>query len=325
MNAETFAIWLERQGYRTVRTQSSYWFEAGPRVLQAFPYHRVIEPDEDELSALLRSQGAAALRYSTPVDAPWGKLSYHVVCEGPYTLEALPRQARQNVQRGMEYVSVEPISLERLATEGWRLRAETLARQGRSEAEQPQWWRRVCRSAEGLPGFEAWGAIHAGELVAAFLGFECEGCYLLPYEQSATAHLEHRVNNAIFYCVIARVLQRPEVSSVFFCLQSLDAPCSVDQFKFRMGFTAKPVRQRVVLHSWLRPVVNVSGELLHRQLAKHAAHRPAVAKGAGLLHFYLEGRRPAAEQEWPDTLADRRNELLAQLSASMSLGKAVTP
>ena len=37
MNSETFAEWLRRQGHRVYRTASSYWYEAGPRVLQAFP------------------------------------------------------------------------------------------------------------------------------------------------------------------------------------------------------------------------------------------------------------------------------------------------
>ena len=69
MNAEIFAEWLRRQGYRVVRTASSYWFEVSARVYQAFPYHWVIEPSEEELSRLLTEHHAIALRYSTPVNA----------------------------------------------------------------------------------------------------------------------------------------------------------------------------------------------------------------------------------------------------------------
>ena len=156
MNAEVFAEWLRRQGYRVIRTPSSYWFEASSRVYQAFPYHWVIEPSERELNDLLLQQNAIALRYSTPLTVPQGKVSYHVVCEDPaYDLPLLPRQTRQNVRKGLEYAHVEPIPLPRLATEGWRLRLDTLNRQGREAAESEAWWHRLCMSAEDLPGFEA--------------------------------------------------------------------------------------------------------------------------------------------------------------------------
>ena len=83
MTAEVFAEWLRRQGHRVVRTASSYWYDVSPRVFQAFPYHWIIEPSEEELGRLLRENNAIALRYSAPVSAPQGKVSYHVVCEDP--------------------------------------------------------------------------------------------------------------------------------------------------------------------------------------------------------------------------------------------------
>jgi hypothetical protein len=75
MNAEIFARWLRRQGHHVVRTPSSYWFDAGPRVFQAFPYHWIIQPSQKELRELMRRQGTVALRYSTPFAAPDGMVS----------------------------------------------------------------------------------------------------------------------------------------------------------------------------------------------------------------------------------------------------------
>jgi hypothetical protein len=310
MNAQIFAEWLRRRGYRVVRTQSSYWYEVSPRVYQAFPYHWVIEPREKELKRLLRQNNAIALRYSTPVAAPRGKLSYHVVSEGAYELESLPRRARQNVRRGLRYATVERIPMSRLATEGWGLRLDTLERQGRAEAENEAWWRRVCETAQDLPGFEAWGAIRNGELVASFLAFTCDSCFMLPYEQSATSYLKLRVNNAIFFAVTHEALQRDGVSQVFFCLQSLDAPASVDDFKFRMGLTAKPVRQRVVFHPWLAPLFSRASQAVLQRLVCRYPDSPTWAKAEGMVRFYLEGKRAPDKQDWPECLADRRSELL---------------
>jgi hypothetical protein len=314
VNADSFAEWLRRQGYRVLRTPSSYWYEAGSRVYQAFPYHWLIEPTDGELRGLLVRNNAIALRYSAPVTAPRGKVSYHVVCDDrAYDLPSLNRQARQNVRRGLRYVQVEPIPMSRLATEGWKLRQDSLERQGRVGAETEEWWQRLCMSAEDLPGFEAWGAIHDGELVASFLAFICDDHFTLPHEQSASAHLQHRTNNAIFFAVTQEAFRRPDTSEVFFCLHSLDAPESVDQFKFRMGFAAKPVRQRVVFHPLLAPFFNTASHAIVKRLLARQTNNAALAKAEGMIRFYLDGKRPPTKQDWPDCLASRRSELLSAL------------
>jgi hypothetical protein len=320
MNAEIFAEWLRRQDYNVVRTPSSYWYETSSRVYQAFPYHWVIEPDEQELNQLLRQNRAIALRYSTPITAPRGKVSYHVVCQDPaYELASLPRQARQSVRRGLKYVDVEQIPLSRLATEGWSLRQDSLERQGRTDAETEEWWHTMCMSAEDLPGFEAWGAIHVGELVASFLAFVCDDCFTLPHEQSSSAHLEYRVNNAIFYGVTHQAMQRDNINSVFFCLHSLDAPSSVDEFKLRMGNTARPVRQRVVFHPLLAPFFNKASHALIKRMLGRYPDNPKLSKTEGMLRFYLDGKLPAGKQDWPACLEYCKSELDQTFSSIVKL------
>jgi len=314
MNADIFAEWLRRQGYRVVRTASSYWYEAGARVLQAFPYHSLIEPSERELRDLLLRHGAIALRYSTPLSAGQGKVSYHVVCEDlAYDLASLARQARQNTRRGLEYARVEQISLSRLGEEGWRLRRDSLERQGRLGAENEAWWRRMCACAADLPGFEAWGALHDGELVASFLAFVCDDRFTLPHEQSATAHLEHRPNNALYYVVTRQAVRRPGIRGAFFGVHSLDAPASVDGFKLRMGLSAKPVRQRVVFHPFLAPLANRLSHAVIRGAAVRCPNSALLAKAEGMMRFYLQGQGAPEEQDWPECLAAHKGEVLAAL------------
>jgi hypothetical protein len=319
LNAEIFAEWLRRQGYRVVRTPSSYWFEVAPRVLQAFPYHWQIEPSETELRKLLLKYNVIALRYSTPITSSQGKVSYHVVCEDPdYDLSSLRRQVRQNIRRGLDYAHVEPIPISRLANEGWKLRRDSLERQGRIGAETEEWWRSLCTSASDLPGFEAWGAIHNGELVASFLAFTCDSHFTLPHQQSASAHLQHRTNNAIFFSVTQEAFKRPGISEVFFCLHSLDAPASIDEFKFRMGYSPKPVRQRVVFHPLLAPLINKASHALVRRLLGWQRDSAVLAKAEGMVRFFLEGICPPTRQNWPDCLSCRKGEVLRALEESTS-------
>ena len=157
MNPEIFAEWLRRQGHHVIRTESSYWFDASHRVYQAFPYHWVIRPSEQELRNFLLDNKAIALRYSSPIQNPGGHVSYHVVFEKPlYRIEDLDRRSRQNIRHGLNNCRIEQISLERLSIEGWQLETDTVDRQRRGSQIKREAWRRRYMEADDLPGFEAW-------------------------------------------------------------------------------------------------------------------------------------------------------------------------
>ena len=320
MNAEIFAEWLCRQGHRVLRTASSYWYDAGPRVYQAFPYHWLIQPSARELRELLMGKGAVALRYSTPLNATNGKVSYHVVLERctPYNLETLRAQARNGVRRGLAYCRIERIPVEQLAVEGWLLQQDTLDRQGRRRSMSQAEWQRICLAAKDLPGFEAWGAIVEGELAASVLTARIDDVYCVPYAQSLSKYLNKHVNNALFYTFSRELLSRPGVNMIFYGLHSLDAPESVDEFKFRMSISPNPVRQRVVLSPVLMPVRNRAGHAVVDRLLERYPDNPSLAKAEGMLRFYLQGKRPIDRQDWPECLTDRREELVQSLSQANS-------
>jgi len=311
MNADIYAEWLRRQGHHVIRTPSSFWYEIGPRVYQAIPPHWLISPPQQELHHLLTQNKAIGLRYSTALDSSSGAVSYHVVYEEPeYKLSDLSQKTRWTVRRGLKNVSVEPISFSRLASEGWLLTVETLGRQGRVGAESQHRRESLCRSADGLPGFEAWAAIADGKLVASLLAFTCDDCCIFLYLQSLTEYLKKRVNNALVYVFTSEALQRPGITCLFCGSQSLDAPASVDEFKFHMNYTAKPVRQRVVFHPCLAPILNQTCHAATRLLKRWWPSNRTLSKAEGMLRLYLEGKRPINEQRWPACLADYKKGVL---------------
>lgn len=315
MSDEIFAEWLRRQGHSVVRTASSYWYEASPRVYQAFPYHWLIQPTEEELSSFLCQKRGMALRYSTPVDSPLGCISYHAIYYEPsYALDDLDRRARQNVRKGLNNCRVEPISFERLAEDGWLLEWDTASRQGRQLTISEENWRRRYLTAADLPGFEAWGALVDGRLVASLLTFQMEDCCEMISQQCHRDYLNARVNNALSFVVTQEMVNRTGIRSVFYSLQSLDAPASVDNFKFRMGYTAKPVRQRVVFHPWLEPFTNSLSHGIVARLLRRDPGNHILAKAEGMLRFHLNGKRPLNGQDWPECLVDQRIELSEGLS-----------
>lgn len=303
MNAEVFAEWLKRQSHRVVETASGYWSDSGPRVYQSFPYHQLIEPSDEELINLLSQRQLVGLRYSTPLSATEGLLSYHIeLSDKDYAIDKLPKKARHDVNRGCEYARIERISMRDLAEKGWLLRFDTLTRQGRVGAEEEEWWRRLCLSADGLPGFEAWAAIHDGQLTAALLAFTSDNCCSILYQQSLSAQLKYGVNNALAYTFTVEAMGRPEIASMFYGLHSLDAPSSVDEFKLRMGYEAKPVRQRVVLHPWVAPAFNRVTHRWIKRVRDGLPNNPTLSKVEGLVRFYVDGKVPLTLQTRPVVL-----------------------
>ena len=320
MNAETFAEWMRRQGHRVYRTASSYWYDAGPRVLQAFPYHWLIAADAKEIRDLMLGNGIVALRYSTPLDFPDGMVSYHVVLQMPYELEALKTQTRNGVKRGLEHFKVEQISFERLATEGWVLQHDTLARQDRLRSMKQAEWERLCRSADDLPGFEAWAASSNGELAGAVIICRIDDVFNVPYAISHSRFLSNHVNNALFYSVSCEMLKREGVSGVFFTVQSLDAPANVDEFKFRMGFESKAIRQHVDFHPFLNPFATPTVHAWTRKLLQRDPSNPFLAKAEGMLRFHVEGKHPLTEQTWPECLSCQKASSLTKLRQDVQGG-----
>lgn len=310
----TQADWFRRQGYKVILTKSGGWTEFARGVYQAFPYHWIIDPSEDELADIFRKSGAIALRYSTSLQKPLGQISYHVIYDkAPYLLASLPKKARYDVNLGLGHASCEPISMSSLASEGWTLRYETLVRQGRQQAETKEFWEKMCLCAEGLPGFEAWGAIHEGELVAALLSYTFEDTVGILYQQSRTCHLKHGVNNALVYSFTQTVLQRSGIRCVFYGLHSLDAPPGVDEFKFRMRYLAKPVRQRVVFNPFVRPFINRLSYGLLRIFLNIWPGSSKIAKAEGMFRFYLQGKCPLDEQVWPEALLQQKEAVLSEI------------
>ena len=303
MNAETFAEWLRRQGHHVVKTRSTYWHDQGPRCYQAFPYHWIIQPAEEETQGFLRSHKALSLRYSTSVAAAAGRLSYHMTYEKPtYGFDDLGRWARKNVRRGLKNCSVEPITFERLAAEGWVLQEDTLGRQKRTSSLSPAAWNRLSMAAATLPGFEAWGALVSGQLAASVITLRVEDCCYMLYQQCRREYLPAHVNNALSFSVTREMIGRDEIRSVFYCLHSLDAPSTMDEFKLRMGYTAKAVCQRVVFHPWCSPFINGA---THAALRRAVALRPSsqlLRKGEGMVRFYREGQQPIEQQNAPEAL-----------------------
>jgi len=297
MTPDIYAEWLRRQGQRVIRTDSSYWHSEGMRVFQAFPYHWLIEPGQNELRELMFRHHAFALRYSMPEhDGQKGDSRYHAVYTGEnYDFETLSAWARKNVRRGLRNCTVGPISFERYLEQGWALRVDTLARQHRRMKESKQDWCSRYAAASDLDGFEVWAAEVNGRLAATLVTFQMDSWAYMLYQQCHSDYLPEHVNNALSFVVTQTLIRRSNLRGIFYGMQSLDAPASVDEFKFRMGYQAKPVRQRVAFHPYFAPLVNGFTHRLTKSLTTLTPKNRLLAKAEGMLRLGLAEKGPPAE------------------------------
>ena len=321
MNAEIFAEWVRRQGHRVFHTASSYWDEAGPRVLQAFPYHWLISPPEKETQDLMTENGIISLRYSTLLNSPIGKISYHIILHDPYNLTTLNAQALDNVKRGLGRFRVKQISFERLAKEGWILQQDTLDRQNRLKSMMPAEWELLCRSAADLPGFEAWAALSDDELAAAVIVFKIDSTWCISHSISHRKFLHDHANNALFYNLSRNLLAQENVEGIFFTVQPLDAPSAIDDFTLQMGLIPKPVRQRVDFHPLLSTFATPTTHKLFTSLLHRSYENPLLAKAEGMLRFHIEGKQSFTCQHWPECLISPQEEVLNRRESSRDLMK----
>ena len=164
-------------------------------------------------------------------------------------------------------------------------------------------WETLCRAGNDLPGFEAWAALSQGELAAAlfFCQVDDRGTFL--YSLSHRKYLRDHVNYLLFYTVADDLLQRDGISEIFITHQSLDAPASVDDFKFRIGSVPVAVRQRVDFHPLLEPFATKGVHKIVAYLRQYDLGNPVLAKAEGMLRFHIEGKQPLQTQSWPECLS----------------------
>lgn len=289
MNPEIFREFLERQGHRVVKSDSCYWYNAQPGFYFYFPYHLLISPGREELKELFRKEFCIGMRYFSPVDN-YGKESFFITCSNKdYDILSVAKKSRSQTRRGLENFEIRSLDFKSLTELGVTANKDTLERQGRAPSNwDNEFWEKYCSAADGLPGFEAWGAFQGDQLASLMVGFQMGDVFTIMHQSSVTEFLHLNPNNALIFFVTRSKLNSGAVDQVFYGPESLDAPASLDQFKIRMGFEKKPIKQRVEFSSFVKPFVNQFSYKVLDVLSKSRPESDVLRKLKGVNKFYLE-------------------------------------
>jgi hypothetical protein len=288
MLPETLADFFRLQGHKLQHSESCFWYDVQPGFYFGIPYHRLITPSKEEINKLLWGVPCIALRFFTTVEC-CGKSSYMIVCSDKnYDITSVdPKYARRQTRRGLEKFEIRQLDFLELCNHN-HINADTLVRQGRNlDVWTDKRWKHYCLAANGLAGLEAWGAFSNSTLVAFMVGYQMDDYFEILHHSSATEYLHLYPNNALVYFVTQLKLSTNEVNHVSYGPQSLDAPDSLETFKFRMGYEKLPMKQAIVFHPLIAPLINsFSYKLI--QLISLKSKSDFWKKLEGTLRFYKE-------------------------------------
>jgi hypothetical protein len=285
-----FAEFLSRQGHHIVKTESCFWYDARPGFYFYFPYHKLITPCAEELRGILWGRRCFGARYFTSMDHV-GKESFSIVCSDKnYDITSVDAHyARRQTRRGLENFSIRQIDFKELAKIGISLNNDTLTRQGRDpNTHEEKRWQIYCSAADGLEGFEAWGAFSGDDLASFIVTFQMEDHFTILHHSSATKYLPSYPNNALVFYVTKLKLALPEVDTVSYGPQSLDAPESLEIFKFRMGFQKRPMKQTIVFNPLVKPFINSFSYKAIQGLSTFRPKSDVFRKLEGIVRLYRE-------------------------------------
>jgi hypothetical protein len=269
MNAAGFAEFWRLQGHRVIKTESCYWYSPQPLFFMSLPYHRRMTPSRSELAHVLLGGPSVAVRFPTPPDGTGKEGGLFVCSDRGYDFHALQPRTRTATRRGLEKCRIEPVDFTYLAEHGHSLNVETFIRQGRAaQTISQRQWRRYCKAANEIPGFEAWGAFVHGDLVAFMMTALVEDCFSILHASSATEYLEYHPNNALVFTVTKLKLSSPEVGFVSYGLKSLDDTPGLNRFKLHMGFELKPFKECIVFNPLLQPFLLFGGRTVIEWMAR---------------------------------------------------------
>lgn len=289
-----FYEFYSNAGFKVYTSPSGEWCEIQHGMLISIPYHRLINPKEEELEYLLKVSGTWGLRYPTEIDN-YGFLSKLEVCDHfGYDLQVLKHKFRNRVVRGKQYCEIRPVSIEELKDEGYKLNLSTLERQNRNDPKgNLEYWYKICNGLAKSSGVNILGAYFQDRLAAYVVILETPSMTEMIIQNSDSELLSYCPNNLLTYYVTWHYLtERSNPVPICYGLGSLEDTYSLDRYKMGMGYVMRPIKQRLYFRRgvrlFLRPSLIYLGELINKHIIKRRSYK--LDKICAMLKRYLEQR-----------------------------------
>ncbi|MCX6623628.1 MAG: hypothetical protein NTY38_21690 [Acidobacteria bacterium] len=306
---EGMARFMERRGRRILTAAGARWHSVEGRFLMSFPYHVMLDGQDEEIRRMVSGASAFGARYQSH-STPGLASGIYVRRNRSYSISSVDVRQRSRVRRGLERCQVEIVEPDVLLQQGLELNLDTMRRQGRFDPEfgDPKQWSRLVAAVRSTRQINAWGAFFEGRLAAYMITCREDGWLHILHQMSRLDLLEQHPNHALTFTVTRQAMQDVDLEAVCYGTQSLVATDGLDEYKQRLGYEFLPGSSAIQLHPQVAPVL--TSRLVLGAVGRLRAHWPQVQR-LERLSSVLDGAAasravpaPAPMLVRPDNLAD---------------------
>jgi hypothetical protein len=295
ISLDEYCAALEHEGVTVIHGgKRTFWRRAETSTFERYPLFCVDVPSASEVGRMFWKNWSAVVTYIVSPDDSHPPNAWLYVCEDKsYELEKLGTQARRNIRRALRRFRFDQLDLELLREKGEHIYCETRARVGLSDGT-PRNFQGLCDSVGKNPAYRILGA-WAGEGLAAFILAICVEDWITFSAYAATEYLNSCPNEGLIYHLMQQFLARGDGRVVSYGLSSIqeaDNLLTLDYFKKKVGFEARPVHRVFLFHPLLRPLVNPLTYWLLRGLVRLRPQNRLLRKGLGLAAIQLGYHKP---------------------------------
>ncbi len=253
---QNIAEFMERRGRRIVETSECLWHSVENRFFLSLPYQTPRDPEFSEIRRLLVAERALGVKFLS-LDRPGLAGGIYVCRRKPYGLDCIHQKLRSQVRRGMEKFTVRPVEQSELLGQGLQLNRDTMARQGRYDAEfgEAGSWERLAGAVYRSRGVMAYGAFSEGRLAAYVIACRDGGWLNILHQMSRTEDLPQNPNHALTFSVTAMAAEDPALEAVSYGLVSLLSVDGLHMYKVRFGYEVFEGANAFQFHPALVPVL----------------------------------------------------------------------
>ena len=286
ITAQEYVAILQRRGKRAILEKDRvFWHEYQRFALERLPLFCVDVPSPRTVRSLLWRSRSLVATYVLSADDVHPANALHYLCENRnYSLETLASPARRDARRALRAFRYEFIDAATLLAHGARAFCDTRTRVGLSDGTL-----QVFQDYIGMlslnPACKFVGA-WCGERLAAYLWMSLVDDWAAIAAYAANEDLRSCPNNGLIHFALDYCLTQGRCSLVTYGLtsiQEVNRTVTLDYFKKKVGFEARPVYRAFVYHPLLRPLVNPLTYWILRRCSRLFPHSPTLRKAAGLL------------------------------------------
>jgi hypothetical protein len=253
------ARFLELRGRRIVSACGALWYTVPGRFLMSVPYQQMLDPDPEELRRMIREAGAFGARFPS---LAWTGLESGLYVlrrrEREYDIGSLHIKHRPRVRHAMQQFEVRPAKKAELLEQGCALNLNTMARQGRYDAEfgEPRRWGKLVEAGFACPGV-SFPAVFSGSRLAAYMVTCREENWLhILHQMSRQEDLPNFPNHLLTYTVTSQAAADASLEAVCYGYVPLFAADGLHEYKLRFGYEMIPHCSAIQLHPMLKALLD---------------------------------------------------------------------